>query len=92
VRGLQAPIFSIDGIVMDEVARVIGTLEAGLAAQKEQHIALAEKFDTMDGKLDQLLANQAQQRGARKLAAWLATGAGSFAGAVIGWVIEIKTR
>lgn len=76
---------------MDNVSHALGTLEAGLDAQNKRHDLLVSQVEKMDGKLDQLLANQQQQRGARKLAAWLGTGAGSLVGALIGWVIEIKT-
>ncbi len=55
---------------MDEVSRVIGALEAGQEAQEQRHETLAAKVDSMDGKLDLLLANQDQQRGARKVLLW----------------------
>lgn len=76
---------------MDETSRIIGTLQAGLKSQNERLDVQDKKLGDMDGKLDQLLANQQQQRGARKLAAWLGTGAGSLIGVIIGWIIEIKT-
>lgn len=76
---------------MDQVSRIIGTLEAGLSAQEKRLNAQDAKLADMDGKLDQLLANQQQQRGARKIMAMLGTGAGATAGALIGWVVTWVT-
>ena len=49
------------------------------------------KVDTLDGKLDQILQNQAQQRGARRATiAGISAGGGIF-GAVITWLITVWT-
>lgn len=72
---------------MDEVARVIGTLEAGLAAQKEQTAALSAKVDSMDGKIDILLSRDAQARGARRVMAAGVIGGGSVLSALVGWAV-----
>lgn len=73
---------------MDEVSRVIGTLEAGQAAQEKAHATLAAKVDGIDAKLDKLLAAYEQRRGAGRILSAVAIGSGSVVGAVIGWVVE----
>lgn len=77
---------------MDEVARVIGTLEAGLEAQKEQHNALSARVDGMraelNGKLDILLQRDAQHRGGRRMLGMITTGVASIVGAVAAMAVQ----
>lgn len=68
---------------MDQISRVIGALEAGQEAQEKNHTALAAKVDSMDGKLDLLLANQEAERAKRKVWATVRTAAASGIGGLI---------
>jgi phage shock protein A len=73
---------------MDEVSRVIGALEAGQEAQERQHTALAAKVDSMDTKLDLLLANQEAERAKRRVWKMIGTGGASVAGALAAMAVQ----
>lgn len=73
--------------LIDETSRAIGRLEAQGKATADDVIELKEKFDSMDGKLDKLMARSQTTR--LTLKHWaLLFGAGSVGGGGIAHLLK----
>lgn len=74
---------------MDEVSRSIGELEGRVGAVESGVDRLASKVDALGDKLDQVLQNQATQRGARRATIAGISAGGGLIGAVVTWAIAV---